>query len=46
VPQVFNAQRFQCDLQPYPTVMRIFEQCMMLDAFVSSQPDRQGDAKA
>lgn len=46
VPQVFNAQRFQCDMQPYPTVMRIFEHCMTLEAFVSAQPDRQGDATA
>jgi maleylacetoacetate isomerase len=44
VPQVFNAQRFDCNLAPYPTVMRIFERCMQLPAFVESQPSRQGDA--
>ena len=25
VPQIFNAQRFQCDLSPFPTVMRVFD---------------------
>jgi maleylacetoacetate isomerase len=44
VPQVFNAQRFGCDLRPYPTVMRIFESCMALCAFADTQPSKQGDA--
>ena len=44
VPQVFNAQRYNCDLKPYPTVMRIHEACMNLDAFVLAQPSRQPDA--
>ncbi|HSD42356.1 MAG TPA: maleylacetoacetate isomerase [Burkholderiales bacterium] len=43
-PQVFNAQRFNCDLAPYPTVMAIFERCMNLPAFSETQPSRQGDA--
>jgi maleylacetoacetate isomerase/maleylpyruvate isomerase len=44
VPQVFNAQRYACDLAPYPAVMAIFEQCMKLDAFIDAQPSRQPDA--
>ena len=44
VPQVFNAQRYDCDLKPYPTVMKIFDQCMKLDAFIAAQPMRQPDA--
>jgi maleylpyruvate isomerase len=44
VPQVFNAQRYECDLKPYPTVMKIFDQCMQLDAFISAQPMKQPDA--
>ena len=44
VPQVFNAQRYACELAPYPLVMRIFEQCMQLDAFIDAQPSRQPDA--
>lgn len=44
VPQVFNAQRYNCDLTPYATVMRIHEECMKLPAFLEAQPLRQGDA--
>jgi len=44
VPQVFNAQRYQCDLAPYPAVMAIFAECMKLDAFIEAQPSRQPDA--
>lgn len=44
VPQVFNAQRYDCDLKPYPTVMKIFDECMKLDAFIAAQPMRQPDA--
>ena len=45
VPQVFNAQRYQCDTSPYPTVMRVFAECMKLDAFDRAQPSRQPDAE-
>ncbi|MGH8708264.1 MAG: maleylacetoacetate isomerase [Burkholderiales bacterium] len=45
VPQIFNAQRFECDLEAYPTVMRVFEACMQLDAFGRAQPGKQPDAE-
>lgn len=45
VPQVFNAQRFEVDLKPYPTVMQIFDACMRLPAFDRAQPSKQADAK-
>ena len=45
VPQVFNAQRYQCDTSPYPTVMRVFGECMKLDAFDRAQPSKQRDAE-
>jgi maleylpyruvate isomerase len=45
VPQIFNAQRYQCDLAPYPVTMRIFEACMKLDAFDRAQPSKQPDAE-
>ena len=44
VPQVFNAQRYECDLAPYPTAMRIFDACMKLEAFAATQPSKQADA--
>ena len=46
VPQVFNAQRYNCDLASYPTIMWIFDACMRLDAFAATQPMQQADAVA
>jgi maleylacetoacetate isomerase len=43
VPQVVNAERYRLDLAPYPTIARIFEACMMLDAFAAARPERQPD---
>ena len=45
VPQIFNAQRFKCDLSAMPTTMRIFEACMALDAFSKAVPAAQPDAE-
>jgi maleylpyruvate isomerase len=45
VPQIFNAQRFECDLSAMPTTMRIFEACMALDAFARAVPAAQPDAE-
>ncbi|PXW94759.1 maleylacetoacetate isomerase [Sphaerotilus hippei] len=45
VPQIFNAQRFECQLDAVPTVMRIFEACMALPAFQSAQPSACPDAQ-
>jgi len=45
VPQIFNAQRFKCDLSAYPNTMRIFAACMTLDAFRRAQPSAQPDAE-
>ena len=45
VPQVFNAQRYQCDTTPYPIVMRVHAECMKLDAFQRAQPGKQPDAE-
>jgi maleylpyruvate isomerase len=44
VPQIFNAQRMDCSLDALPTVMRIFDNCMQLPAFVEAQPAAQPDA--
>ena len=44
VPQIFNAQRFDCPLDAVPTVMRVFDACMQLPAFADSQPSRCPDA--
>ena len=46
IPQIFNAQRFKCRLDHVPTVMRIFENCMLLEAFEATQPSKCPDASA
>lgn len=45
VPQIFNAKRYDCNLASYPTTMRVFEQCMRLEAFDRAQPAKQPDAE-
>jgi maleylpyruvate isomerase len=45
VPQIFNAQRMDCNLDSIPTVMRIFNSCMQLPAFIEAQPASQPDAE-
>ena len=45
VPQIFNAKRYQSDLAPYPTSMRVFDNCMKLEAFDRAQPSKQPDAE-
>ncbi len=44
VPQVFNARRFDCDLTPYPTVVRIANSLNELPAFADAAPEKQPDA--
>ena len=50
VPQIFNAQRFDCRLDHVPTVMRVFEACMAARAFsddaASACPDADVSARA
>ena len=45
VPQIFNAKRYNSDLAPYPTTMRVFENCMKVEAFDRAQPSKQPDAE-
>jgi maleylacetoacetate isomerase len=44
VPQVYNARRYQCDLEPYPIIRRIDERCREIEAFERAAPERQPDA--
>jgi maleylacetoacetate isomerase/maleylpyruvate isomerase len=45
VPQIFNAKRYDCRLDHVPTIMRIFDACMQLPAFIDAQPSKQPDAE-
>ncbi len=45
VPHITSAKMlYDCNLSPYPTVRRIFETCMQLDAFANAHPVQQADA--
>lgn len=44
VPQVYNAMRFECDMSDFPTIRRINEECLKLDAFKGAVPENQPDA--
>jgi len=46
VPQIFNAQRFDCRLDAVPNVMRVFEACMQLPAFEETRPEKCPDGAA
>jgi len=45
VPQLANARRFDIDLSPYPTLVRIESACNALPAFADAAPARQPDAE-
>ena len=45
VPQVFNAKRFDIDVDAYPTIARINELCVDLPAFKAAHPSHQPDAE-
>ena len=45
VPQIFNAQRFKCNLDHVPNVLRVHAACMAHPAFSSTQPSACPDAE-
>lgn len=44
VPQVANAVRFKLDLAEFPSIRRINEECLTLEAFRKAAPENQPDA--
>jgi maleylacetoacetate isomerase len=45
VTQVTPAKTFNCALDPYPRVMRVYDACMTIPAFADAHPARQPDAE-
>lgn len=41
IPQVFNLYRLNCDVTPYPTVVKIFNHCKELPAFKNAWPEEK-----
>jgi maleylacetoacetate isomerase len=44
IPQVYNAHRFKCPMDDYPTINRLNEACLKLAAFANAAPEFQPDA--
>lgn len=45
IPQIYNAQRFDCDLTQFKEIGRIVQACTALDAFSKASPEQQADAE-
>lgn len=45
VPQLFNALSAKVDVEPYPTLMSIFHECMKLPAFIDASWEKQIDTE-
>lgn len=44
IPQVYNANRFNVDLSPFPNIQKINDNCLQLEAFIKAIPENQPDA--
>jgi maleylacetoacetate isomerase len=44
VPQLYNAERFGCELSSYPRLLAIAAHCRQLEAFRQAAPENQPDA--
>jgi len=38
IPQIYNAKRFECNMNDYPTLLHINENCQKLEAFSTAAP--------
>ena len=43
VPQVYNAIRFKVDMEQYPNIAKVYENCNQLPAFDAAKPENQID---
>jgi maleylacetoacetate isomerase len=46
VPQLRNARRFRCALEPYPRLLAVEAHCVNLEAFIRARPEHQPDFRA
>lgn len=44
VPQLFSSERFKVDISKYPTLFKVNENCLKLEAFKKSHPSNQIDS--
>ncbi|MDD5578295.1 MAG: maleylacetoacetate isomerase [Methylobacter sp.] len=46
IPQVYNARRFECEMNSFPLISGIYENCMQGTAFANAAPENQPDAES
>ncbi len=46
IPQIFNAERFELDMEPFPTIQKINRSATKHPAFVKAHPSNQPDTPA
>lgn len=44
IPQIYNAERYEMDMRPYPNIMKVNTNCMKIESFRKAHPDFQPDA--
>ena len=44
VPQIYNAFRFEVDMDEFPSIMAIYKEVSTLPAFIKAAPEKQHDA--
>jgi maleylacetoacetate isomerase len=44
IPQVYNALRFNVDMNKFPSICCVYNRCMGVDSFISAAPENQPDA--
>ena len=45
IPQVYNAKRFDCDINKFPVLNKINKECLNLKEFSSAAPENQPDSE-
>lgn len=45
VPQVYNALRFKVDMEKFPIIKKVYNNCQALEAFINASPENQSDAQ-
>lgn len=45
IPQIWNAHRFECPMDAYPILQRVYKNAMQLSAFEQASPTAQPDAE-
>jgi maleylacetoacetate isomerase len=45
IPQVYNALRFECEMENFPLISGIYQNCMQEIAFSNAAPEKQPDAE-